>query len=88
METAFLPLAIAAAVPFGICFGLARAGHARTAWWLPAGIAVLTAAFVVLGYRLGTDAATGAGAVRSLLLLGIPAAVCGAAGVLLGRRRA
>jgi hypothetical protein len=88
MESTILPLAIAVVLPFAICFGLARAGHAKTAWWLPAGIAVLTATFVVLAYRLGTEAATGAGAVRSLLLLGVPATIGGAAGVLAGRRRA
>jgi len=79
---------VAALVPFVICFGVARAGHARTAWWLPAGIGVLTIAFVFLGFRLGADAPTGAGVVRSVLLLGVPAVVGGIAGVLLGRRRA
>ena len=87
MGSTILTLVVAFGVPFAICFGVARAGHVRTAWWLPAGIAVLTVAFVALGYRLGTDAATGAGAVRSILLLGVPAAVGGVAGILAGRRR-
>lgn len=79
---------VAAAVPFAICFGVARAGHVRTAWWLPGGILAVTLAFVLLGLRLGTELETAAGAIQSILILGLPAALAGVAGIFLGRRRA
>ena len=88
MNSAFIPLAVAAAVPFGICFAVARAGHARTAWWLPGGILAITLAFVVLGLRLGSEVSTARDAVLSILSLGLPAFFGGVLGIVLGRRRA
>lgn len=88
MVSETLVYGVAALVPLVICFGVARAGHVRTAWLLPGGIAVMTLAFVFLGIRLGTEAATGAGVVRSILHLGLPAIVGGILGIVLGRRRA
>jgi hypothetical protein len=88
MTSAFLPLVVAAVLPFAICFGVARAGRARTAWWLPGGILAITLTFVVLGLRLGSEVSTAFDAVRNILALGLPAALGGVLGILLGRRRA
>lgn len=89
METgSLLALIVYFAVPFAVCFGVTRAGHARKAWWLPGGILAVTAAFIVFGLRSGADSGTTAGAIQSLLLLSAPAALGGVAGILLGRRRA
>jgi hypothetical protein len=75
-------------LPFALCLGLARAGHARSAWWIPGGILLLTAAFVALGIMLGSEIPTGAHAAMGLVLLTAPAVLGGTAGILLGRRRA
>lgn len=88
MGAGALNLLVAFAVPFAICFGVARAGRARTAWWLPGGILAITLAFVVLGLRLGTDVSTASDAVLGIVLLGLPACLGGVLGILLGKRRA
>jgi hypothetical protein len=75
-------------VPFVICLLLARRGHARTAWWLPGGILVMTLMFVGAGVWLSGEIQTGIGAARSLALLAAPAILGGVAGILLGRRSA
>lgn len=79
--------AVAFLVPLTISFGLARAGHVRTAWRLPAGIFVLTLAFVVLGVMLAQDVQTAPGVVLSIALMSVPAILGGVLGTLLGRRR-
>lgn len=88
LQNGFLMHAGAFVLPFALCLGLARAGHARTAWWIPGGILVLTGAFVVLGILLGSEIQTGAHAVMGLVLLTAPAVLGGTAGIVLGRRRA
>lgn len=75
-------------LPFALCFALARAGHARTAWWVPGGILLLTTAFLALGFWLGSEVQTGPHAMLGLLVMTVPAVVGGAAGILTGRRRA
>ena len=75
-------------IPFLICLVLARRGHARTAWWLPGGIFVMTLMFVAAGVWLSGEMQTGFGAARSLGLLALPGIVGGVAGILLGRRGA
>jgi hypothetical protein len=84
----WLAYGIAFLLPFVVCFLLARRGHARTAWWLPGGLLVMTAMFVGAGVWLSGEMQTGIGAARSLGLLAVPGIVGGVAGILLGRRSA
>ena len=84
---ALATLAASFALPFAICFLLARRGHARTAWWLPGGILVLTGLFVALAMRLGQDVQTGFAAAQTLGAMAVPAVLGGSLGILLGRRR-
>lgn len=88
MSSGIVTYAVAFLVPFALCFGLARAGHARAAWRLPIGILVLTLAIVGLGLFLGTEVETGPSAALGVGLLSLPAILGGALGILLGRRRA
>jgi hypothetical protein len=85
---AWLSYGIAFLVPFVVCLLLARRGHARTAWWLPGGILVMTLMFVGAGVWLSGEIQTGVGAARTLGLLSAPAILGGVAGILLGRRSA
>jgi hypothetical protein len=75
-------------LPFLVSLTLARRGHARTAWWLPGGIAAMSVLFVGMGLVLGQEMQTGPGAAMSLGLLSVPAIIGGVAGILIGRRRA
>jgi hypothetical protein len=84
----WLTYGLAFLIPFMVCFFLARRGHARTAWWLPGGILVMTLMFVGAGVWLSGEMQTGTGAARSLGLLAVPGIVGGVAGILFGRRGA
>jgi hypothetical protein len=86
--SAWLYFGFAFLLPFVICLLLARRGHARTAWWLPGGILVMTLMFVGAGVWLSGEIQTGIGAARTLGLLAVPGIVGGVAGILLGRRSA
>jgi hypothetical protein len=84
----WLSYGLAFLIPFLVCLILARRGHARTAWWLPGGLLVMTLMFVGTGIWLSGEMQTGIGAARSLGLLSAPAILGGVAGILLGRRSA
>jgi hypothetical protein len=84
----YLAYGAAFLLPFLVCLVLARRGHARTAWWLPGGILVMTLLFVGAAVWLAAEMQTGFGAARSLGLLAAPAIIGGVAGILLGRRPA
>ena len=87
-EPSALPVyAVAFIVPFLISLVLARRGHARTAWWLPGGIVVMSGVFIGMGYMLGREMQTGPAAAWSLGLMAAPAIIGGVAGILVGRRR-
>ena len=62
--SAWLFYGIAFLVPFLVCLLLARRGHARTAWWLPGGLLVMTLMFVGAGIMLSGEMQTGIGAAR------------------------
>jgi hypothetical protein len=86
--SAWLFYGIAFLVPFLVCLLLARRGHARTAWWLPGGLLVMTLMFVGAGIMLSGEMQTGIGAARTMGLLSAPAILGGVAGILLGRQNA
>jgi integral membrane sensor domain MASE1 len=81
-----LAFSLAFLLPLLVCLLLARRGHARTAWWLPGGILVMTLFFMGVGVWLSGEMQTAFGAARSLGLLSAPAILGGVAGILLGRR--
>ena len=84
----FLAYAVAFLLPFVVCLLLARRGHARTAWWLPGGLLVMTLMFVGAGFLLSDEMQTGFGAAWSIGFLSVPAILGGVLGILFGRRGA
>lgn len=85
LSVALVP-ALCRSVPGAFRLGPAREGHPCNASHVPAGIATMTAAFVLPGFMTSAKVDTSPQAVPSLAALSLPAVLVGAAGIAPGRR--